>query len=81
MTQTGLNRESFTFQVNLLNGLSNALLFALEVRDGGVLELKPILLVSLQSEPLRSEMYNHTTLFNTLFGVFSNNYQYLVAPF
>lgn len=49
-----------TFEVNLLNGLSNALLFALEVRDGGILELEPVLLISLQSQPLWPETSKHT---------------------
>lgn len=49
----GLNPESnnmsATFEVNLLNGLPNTLLFALEIGDRGVLELEPILLIPLQS--------------------------------
>lgn len=38
-----------------MNGLPDALLFALEVRDRGVLELEPILLISLQSQSLWPE--------------------------
>lgn len=48
-----------TFEVNLLNGLSDALLFALEIRDGRILELEPVLLISLQSQPLWPETYSH----------------------
>ena len=39
-----------TFEMYLLDGLSDALLFALEVGDVGVLELKPVLLVGLQGQ-------------------------------
>lgn len=53
------NYESITFEVYLLNGLSNALLFALEIGDRGVLELKPVLLVSLQCQSLWPEIYSH----------------------
>ena len=41
-----------TFEVDLLDGLSHALLFALEVGDAGVLELEPVLLVALQGQSL-----------------------------
>lgn len=54
-----LNPESniifTTFEVNLLNRLPDTLLFALEVRDRGILELEPILLIALQSKSLRPE--------------------------
>lgn len=53
-----------TFEVNLLNGLPDALLFALEIRDGGILELEPVLLISLQSQPFWPEMYNHIAQFH-----------------
>lgn len=44
-----------TFKLNLLNWLSDALLFALEVIYRGILELEPVLFISLQSESLRPE--------------------------
>ena len=50
---------SSTFEVDLLNGLSDALLFALEVRDGRILELEPVLLISLQSQLLWPETHSH----------------------
>lgn len=50
--------QLFTFEVNLLNGLSNALLFAFKIRDGGILELEPVLLVPFQSQPLWPEEIN-----------------------
>lgn len=59
-----LNPESSnifpTFEVNLLNGLPNALLFALEIRNRGVLELEPVLFIPLQSKSLRPEKKSHT---------------------
>lgn len=54
----------FTFEVDLLNGLADALLFALEIRDGGILELEPVLLVSFQSQPLWPETHSPIAQFN-----------------
>lgn len=45
-------KSKLTFEVNLLDGLPDALLLALEVRDGGVLELEPELLVLAQGQLL-----------------------------
>ena len=58
-----------TFEVNLLNGLSDALLFALEVRDGGILELEPVLLISLQSQPLWPKTYKYVAQLHQKFKV------------
>lgn len=51
-----LEKYQNTFQVNLLDGLSNALFFTLEIRDGGVLELEPELLVFVQGQLPRPEI-------------------------
>lgn len=52
-----------------MNGLPDALLFALKTKDGGVLKLDPVLLVSLQSESLRSETYKNISMNSFLLGV------------
>lgn len=70
-----------TFEVNLLNGLSNALLFALEIRDGGILELEPVLLISLQSQPLWPEIYNHIASVCKITIVFSISGKWCFALF